>query len=706
MPLEKPELQSSCSTRWPAAAGSGELEDEGIRNDMYVLLMRPGEEEENRHTIERFIEVASGKKYKYIVMHASWLPWLPDLLREKTGAKIFSLDSANRLDIPEGLARLDAHSAIFSAIRGAKTVRAAEIILKNQKSKDRFHPKFDYTFLGAPRPLVQEIAFTSIQSCPYRKDVKQNPLFMHVVFDEKTSTRGCSYCAGAKTYTSLSEKKKRAILAEQIRYLQQNLATLKEIAVPFPEDYLEALTRIILDADELGIKPVTFSGQFRAGAVVEHEDKISGLIGAALERGFTFILGVVGLESFDRTDLMYFNRDGEEEVNEAVRAIRRLRKTYDPELFMPETVGSFILFHPWQTMEGLKKNIRGMLSAQITGIFSTVNVNDIRIHPGVPLYALAESEGLVLPVGRRVRDVPLGGYFAEHPWKFKDKSVETVHRLFSRLSHKTPETVGLLGAIHRFVKTSPGRAADVDRMEKAMDRLGILVRENSICRTGEGEPVLVGETCNQACEPCLFTNGCFTGDYQRSLRLASKRIASGRRVITIAGREPTMLKWLGRLVVEIKSLGSTSVQVLTNARMLVYPRIARALAASGIDRFLVKYHSHTAGVHDRVCRVEGAFSQTLKATRTIKALKQPHAPAPALSFVMIVGEHNLDALNDIVDFAAGERAGEIRFALPMAALGLGGLERTESALRSALERAGVAGIPAGLDPHLSFKWSL
>lgn len=686
---------------------AGELEDAGISNEIFVLLMRPGEKTENLKTTEEFITILSEKKFNYLVMHASWLPWLPDMIRERTGAKVLCLDSSNRMDIPRGLEKLDAHAAVLAAVRGATTARGAEKLMEHQGEGDLFRPQFNYTFLGASRPMVQEIAFASIQSCPYRKDVRKNPLFKNVVFSDKTSTRGCSYCAGAKTYAPVSEEKKREILSGQVRYLQSELGTLKEIAVPCPEDYLEALAWIIRSAGELGIKPVTFSGQFRAGALVENEDNISDLIRAALENDFRFIISVVGLESFYERDLEYFNRDSVREVREAVLAVSRLRKTFDPEFFMSGTVGSFILFHPWQTMEGLFRNIEGMLSSQIAGLFSTININDIRIHSGVALYSLAQSEGLTSPqVERQVQEIPLGGYFAENPWKFRDRNVEAVHKLFSTLLHKTPERIGLLKCICNFVQNNHGPVFRIDRITRDLETLGELIRTGSVCRNGEDDLLLIGEKCNQACETCLFDNAAYTDDFRTALGLLKKHAVEGKRAVTIAGREPTILRWLARFAGEIKNRGPAGIQLLTNGRMLAYPGLSQALISSGTTKFMIKIHSHHPHVHDRISSVKGAFNQTMKGVGRLDALRKQYNLPLEVAFVVIVGDHNLGALEEVIDRAAGEGAGEVRFALPMGALNLGRLKETTRRLESAIRCARKKNMTAGMDPGLSCKWRL
>ena len=679
---------------------SGQLEEEDIKNEIYVLLMRPGDEEKNRSTIDEFIAIASENRFKHIIMHAPWLEWLPDTLRKETGASVFCLDGSDQRDLPSGLKNFDAHNAIIAAIKGAKTLGRAKKIVKQRDRRD-FNPRFDYTFLGTDHPPAQEIAFVSIQSCPYRKYIRSNPLFKGISFPSGTSTYGCSYCAGARSYAPLTEKSKQQMLAQQAAYLQNKLDTLQEIAVPFPEDYFDALTRVILHAEELGLRPVTFSGQLRAGAIVDNEEKLSRLLAAAGEHGFRFIISVVGLESFRDEDLQYFNRDGAREVREAVNVIHRLRRSFDPRTFMPQTVGSFILFHPWQTMEGLKQNVEEMLSTKIAGLFATLNFNDVRMNPGVPLYTLAEADGLLASRTKdKVQDVPLGGYFEEHPWVFGDENVGLAHRLFSALSARSSERIGLLKCILNFLEGRDARGVDVRSIIEGMDGLCVLLQSGDPWRNDEASPLLVGENCNQACETCLLDNAAFTDDPERALEPAGAGDAFDGKVVTISGREPTMLRWLGGLIGKIKDRAASRVHVLTNGRMLAYPGYAEALALTGAARFLVKLHSHRGAVHDRVARVEGAFDQTMKGVRLLRG----SASGAGVSFVFVVGEHNRAELEAMIDFAAREKIDEIRFALPAGALNLARLEETTAQLASALKYARSRRIAAGTDQNLSFNW--
>jgi hypothetical protein len=686
---------------------AGRLADEGIQYDLYALLMRPGEEEVNRRTVEEFVRKCAANRYSHIIMHSSWLPWLPDMLREETGARILSLDDADRLDMPHGLSMLGPQDAALAAIRGASTLDQAKKVLTRKSESEAFHPKFNFTFLGSHEPVTQEIAFVSMHSCPYRRDIRKNPLFKGLKLDRSMSTSGCSYCAGARVYEPLPEEQKREKLAYQIRYLQGELPTLTEIAVPFPEDYLDALRRIILDARKLDIRPITFSGQFRAGALVASQDELDRLIETALREDFRFKLGVVGLESFNDRDLQIFNRDSAAEVREAVAVLARLRKKFLPDLFMPDTVGSFILFHPWQTLEGLRSNVAAMERHKIEGLFSTININDLRIHQGVALYSLADREGLTQPRSeRRVHEVPLGGYFEERPWRFRHADAQQAHELFSVMTPRTPERIGLLKCITATLEDSGRRRLDPEKVMRDMDGLARVIQSESRWHGNEAGPLLLGEQCNQGCTLCLFNNAGYAVDLDRALAAFESMDLSGRNSITLAGREPATLRWLPRLIRHIRKSSGLTVRLMTNGRVMLYPRVAEALAASGAGGFLVKLHAGRPDQHDRICRVRGAFRQTMEGAARLRSLRESLGLPLSLGFVIIAGDHNREGRSAMAYLAAGEGADEIRFALPMGGLNLRRIDALTDRVAEAVQRAADRGVSTRTDPSFSLKWIL
>lgn len=126
----------------------------------------------------------------------------------------------------------------------------------------------------------------------------------------------------------------------------------------------------------------------------------------------------------------------------------------------------------------------------------------------------------------------------------------------------------------------------------------------------ERHPLLVtlgGDArCNNGCEPCV-THGASASEDVR-----------GRHVV-IRDREPTLDKALPKRIAALKAGGAIAVTLLTNGRMLVYPRLARAIVAAGATRIVVKIFGPEAAAHDAHTRVAGSFEQARAGIRTARA---------------------------------------------------------------------------------------
>ena len=143
-----------------------------------------------------------------------------------------------------------------------------------------------------------------------------------------------------------------------------------------------------------------------------------------------------------------------------------------------------------------------------------------------------------------------------------------------------------------------------------------------------------------------------------------------------------------------------------NGRVMLYPRVVEALAASGAGSFLVKLHAGRSDLHDRICRVRGAFRQTMEGAARLKSLRESLGLPLSLGFALIAGDHNREGLAAMVDLAAGEGADEIRFALPMGGLNLRRIDALTDRVEKAMQRAADRGISARTDPSFSLKWIL
>lgn len=682
---------------------SGELERLGIRHETLALIMRPSDSQQNETTVQQFLELMRKWRPRHIVLYAMWLPWIADTLRDETGARVMSLDPAQPGDVPRRFDGFDLQSAIVATILGAQSMQEAISILGAEAEGPEYRPSFRYQFVGVKEPVEQKMAFVSLLSCPYTVPLAENPVYADLRLDADVSRHGCAYCNGARQYSPMDEDRKRSELARQIRYMQARIPTLEEVAVPFPEDYLDALTWVFENASRWDLRPMVISGQFRSESIVELRPQLERMLQAARDGGFEFHMNVVGLESFLDEDLNLFNRGTGAGVRQALQILRELRRIHSPEFFMPSTVGSFILFHPWQTLQGLRANLDAMQREGVAGIFETININDMRFHPGVAMYHLARRDGLLVDVeDGAVQDVPLGGYFSESPWRFLHEDTARVHGLFSALQNMTNDRIGLLEACVRLLERDPGARPDAPQVQQSLRDLSRLVMTHSLPRSMPRHVVHVGSQANTGHRRGIFQGRRFSDRKEAAEQVVEALSDLTASRLSLAGPEPTLLRWLPGFIRDLSGQ-AREVELITHGRMLAYDSYCAALASAHTHLVTVLLYSPEASIHDEAVRVPGCFSQATSGLQRLRDLSGGHVRT---SLGAVVGPENRGRLSAMVDLAARLSCFELRFIVPLGNLDLDRIRENIRELEDALELARRRGLRAGFDTDLGLQFSL
>lgn len=117
--------------------------------------------------------------------------------------------------------------------------------------------------------------------------------------------------------------------------------------------------------------------------------------------------------------------------------------------------------------------------------------------------------------------------------------------------------------------------------------------------------------CNNGCRVCVtrpveLDTSAFDAD------------VAGRHVV-IRHREATLRRDLPARVAELRRRGAASITLVTNGRMLVYDKLARALARAGVERIIVKLFGTTAAVHDAHTRADSSFAQALAGIAVVRS---------------------------------------------------------------------------------------
>ncbi len=684
---------------------SGHLGRLGVEHELIAIILHPGDDENNRITIKRFLDRLVESRPEYVVFYSMWLPWIAQEIEDRCHARVLSLDAAQPGSILEAFSGIDPQLSVLFTIAGPGTeVDVLEKIAPDDPLAS-YAPRFDYTFIGDD-PLPQVLGFLSLSGCPYDRRIDDNPRFAGIVLPGHVSRCGCSYCNSALRYVPMDGDSRFEVMVHQVRYMQEHIPTLEEIAVPFPEDHIVALTRLVRESDRLRIRPIVFSGQFRSESLAGCEQALDDLIEACARTGFAFHVNVVGLESFSDDDLELYNRGTSKSVIEALRVIARLRARHQYRSFMPSTVGSFILFHPWQSIEGLEHNARMMRTHGVVGSFDTININDLRFHTGVPLYHLARKDGLLEDVDPGiVQDVPLGGYFSESPWRFASAETAGVHRLFSHLAHATQDRHGLLESCLRLAR-DPDRieAADPVTIQVGLERLCRMITRSHIPVHGRHVLLGIGSRTNTGDAHDIWQGRRYEDRLEEAIREAHAIPDEPGLRVTIGGPEPTLLSWLLEFVSRLRARPAIQVDLLTNGRMLVYPAYTARLIMSRPNLVSVLVHHCEASVHDGIVRVEGAFRQATAGMSTMR--RMGHGVGVGTALVAVAGARSRGQLASMARLAAVLGASEFRIAVPLCLLDLGRLQDLEDECLSALQVARLHGMPAGFDRHLSLTFRL
>ncbi|MFA6032817.1 MAG: radical SAM protein [Myxococcota bacterium] len=184
-----------------------------------------------------------------------------------------------------------------------------------------------------------------------------------------------------------------------------------------------------------------------------------------------------------------------------------------------------------------------------------------------------------------------------------------------------------------------------------------------------------GYVCNSSCTYCctaVFRGKTMGLEDAVAMVLAARR--SGILRVDIGGGEPTLLPWLTDLIRACVKMGMRETGLVTNGRMLAYPRFAAQIITAGVTRVSVTLNGPDAGSHDRMARVRGAFGQTMAGVRNMVS-----AGFENIHFNVVACRSNLAVLDRTVALAGTFSAAPVNLqpAFPMGAA-LSGREFVDS----------------------------
>ena len=158
--------------------------------------------------------------------------------------------------------------------------------------------------------------------------------------------------------------------------------------------------------------------------------------------------------------------------------------------------------------------------------------------------------------------------------------------------------------------------------------------------------VRLTRACNNHCAFCLdelASTGAMVPEQEVREEIARGRQRGATRLI-LSGGEPTIHPLFLRFVKAGRQAGYGHVQLVTNGRMLAYPRLLERCINAGLDEVTLSIHGPDAAMHDSLVGVPGAFAQTLEALRLALA-----SGRLVVSVDVCINRVNVWRLGDIVE---------------------------------------------------------
>ncbi len=135
----------------------------------------------------------------------------------------------------------------------------------------------------------------------------------------------------------------------------------------------------------------------------------------------------------------------------------------------------------------------------------------------------------------------------------------------------------------------------------------------------------VGYACNLRCRFCYYikdlekgqTKDWTTADLKRRLRIARRL---GKTAVDFTGGEPSIRHDIFELIDFARSIGYTSINMITNGLKLSDPCFCERLVQAGLNDILFSVHSPIETEHDYLTRVKGSYRKIFQALENVQRL--------------------------------------------------------------------------------------
>jgi len=110
--------------------------------------------------------------------------------------------------------------------------------------------------------------------------------------------------------------------------------------------------------------------------------------------------------------------------------------------------------------------------------------------------------------------------------------------------------------------------------------------------------------------------------YKEVIKDIDKAKKMGAQGFAFSGGEPNLRRDLPDLVAYAKKRGLLSIEVQSNGRMYAYKEYCKKLIDSGVNNFVISFHSHLEDVADKIMGVPGTYKQAFRGIKNLNELGQ------------------------------------------------------------------------------------
>ncbi len=366
-----------------------------------------------------------------------------------------------------------------------------------------------------------------------------------------------------------------------------------------------------------------------------------------------------------------------------------------------------MLGFPTETREEMELTIETVVNSE----FDLPRIFTVCPFPGTKLYDMAVEQGFVPPS----RDGEAFDYdrAAVNASILDDAELAALAKQAQQRIFTNPARVQRLGRIldmydrpgdphfahgawnivRPLIETRPSR---IDA--SAGSRLARLLESRPVPEPGRRVVLYVGSGTNTGYAVDLFGGHDMCDVFDDLVDRMDEIPGIREKRVTLAGREPTMLRWLPLAVSDLVLRGALEVEVVTYGRMLAYGSYRTALEMAQTGLVTVMLHSASPAVHDRAVRVSGCFEQSTGGLAGL-AGRMPRRVRTAIAAV--VGPENGGDLADMAPLARSLGCSEVRLVVPMSNLPPSGIQVIIDRMQRTLDVFDQSGLVSGFDLDLS-----